>query len=231
MFRSARKKLLRTIPLVAATIVVGLGAYVVGFSAISDMQRSHAEYVANSFGRYLVDDVDHLEEMILGRHTPEVVAAVLGAVKPVGTIYQFRIYDQNGVLRGDSSLFARGQTVGPEVDARNAKAAAVLADGRADFSLREGDGTAEPRYYSDITVPLVDGKRPIGVLSVLSDETETWPGLFGQFRSVLLQVLLLLLPSTRPLIVRPKHSATALRIGIKIGTDHAARRISHLRRV
>lgn len=191
VLRSARKKLLRAIPLVAATIVVGLGAYAVGFSAISDMQRSHAEYVATSFGRYLVEDVGDLESMILGRHTPEVVAAVLGAVKPIGSIYEFRIYDQNGVLRGDSSLFAHGQIVGRDVDGRSAQAADVLASGRADFSLREGDGTSAPRYYSDITVPLVDGKRTIGVLSILSDETETWPGLFGQFRSVLIQVLLL----------------------------------------
>lgn len=191
MFRSVRKKLLRITPLVLATIVVGLGAYFVGFSAISDMQRSHAEYVATSFARYLVADVGELEAMLMGRHTPEVVAAVLGAVKPIGTIYEFRIFDQNGVLRSDSRLFADGQIVGRDVDGRSDKALAVLKTGRADFSLREGDGTTSPLYYSDITVPLLDDGRAIGILSVLSDETETWPGLFGQFRNVLLQVLVL----------------------------------------
>src|SRR5690606_10614767 len=33
--------------------------------------------------------------------------------------------------------------------------------------------------------------RPIGVLSVLSDETETWPALFDQFRNVIIQLLVL----------------------------------------
>lgn len=189
--RVARRRVARLLPLAIATVVVGLGAYFVGYSAISDMQRSHAEYVAKSFGDYLVDEVHDLEQMILGRHTPEVVAAVIGAIKPIGTVYEFRLFDQNGVLRGDSGMFARGLTIGRNVQGRSSTATAVLASGRAEFKLHEGDGIDSPRYYSNITVPLLDGKRTIGVLSVVSDETETWPGLFDQFRTVLLQVLAL----------------------------------------
>jgi diguanylate cyclase (GGDEF)-like protein len=189
--RVSRKNIARFAPLAIATVVVGLGAYFVGYTAISDMQRSHAEYVAKSFSDYLVEEVGDLEQMILGRHTPEVVAAIIGAVKPVGTVYEFRLFDQNGVLRGDSSMFARGLTVGRNVEGRSSTAVSVLSTGRSHFKMHEGDGVDTPRYYSDITVPLLDGKRTIGVLSVLSDETETWPGLFDQFRTVLLQVLAL----------------------------------------
>ncbi len=191
MFRVERKNLARFLPLAIATIVVGCGAYFVGYSAIADMQRSHAEYVATSFGRYLVDEVDGLENMILGRQTPDVTAAILGAVKPIGTVYQFRIFDQNGVLRGDSALFERGLTVSRDVQGRSDTAINVLATGRAAFRLRDGNGIDAPRYYSDITVPLLYGKRTIGVLSVLSDETESWPALFDQFRSVIVQVVAL----------------------------------------
>jgi len=192
MLRVVPKRFARFLPLAIATIVVGCGAYFVGFSAIHDMQRSHAEYVANSFGKYLVGEVANLERMILGAQTPEVTAAILGAVKPVGTVYQFRIFDQNGVLRGDSDLFARGLTISRNVEGRSDTALSVLNTRRAVFRLREGNGEDTPRYYSDITVPLLDGKRAIGVLSVLSDETESWPQLFDQFRSVLIQVLLLI---------------------------------------
>ena len=157
MFRVERKNLARFLPLAIATIVVGCGAYFVGYSAIADMQRSHAEYVATSFGRYLVDEVDGLENMILGRQTPDVTAAILGAVKPIGTVYQFRIFDQNGVLRGDSALFERGLTVSRDVQGRSDTAINVLATGRAAFRLRDGNGIDAPRYYSDITVPLLDG--------------------------------------------------------------------------
>lgn len=192
MLRVGRKRLARIVPLVIATIVVGFGAYFVGYSAIGDLQRSHAEYVANSFGKYLVEEVGDLDAMIQGRYRPEVVAAVLGALKPVGTVYEFRIFDQNGVLRGDSSLFARGLTIAPDTQERSQPAVDVLATRRAAFSLHEGDGSTTPRYYSDITVPLLDGARTIGVLSVLSDETETWPAFFDRFRTVLVQVLVLI---------------------------------------
>jgi len=193
MFRVDRKRFARILPLAIATLVVGCGACFVGYSAITDMQRSHAEYVAKAFGKYLVDEVDGLEAMILGQRTPEAVAAIVGAIEPLGTVYQFRIFDQNGVLWGDSSLFARGLTVDRDVQGRSEVAANVLATGRSAFRLREGDGTTTPRHYSDITVPLLDGKRAIGVLAILSDETESWPALFDQFRAVIVQVVLLIL--------------------------------------
>jgi hypothetical protein len=48
MLALAHKKLWQIVPLVVATVVVGVGAYFVGLSAITDMQKSHAEYVARS---------------------------------------------------------------------------------------------------------------------------------------------------------------------------------------
>ena len=69
MLRVGRRVASRVVPLAFATAVVGLGAYFVGYSTISDMQRSHAEYVASSFGRYLVEEVGNLEAIVAGvRH-------------------------------------------------------------------------------------------------------------------------------------------------------------------
>jgi len=192
MSRLSRKVVARIVPLVLATVVVGLGAYFVGYSTITDMQRSHAEYVASSFGRYLVEQVDSLDAVIAGGHSPQVVAAVIGAVKPIGTVYDFRLFDKNSVLRVDYARFARGQVLRPEDRVRSDAAANVLATGHVSFALHEGDGQATPRYYSDIIIPLLDGRRTIGTLAVLSDETETWPRLFAQFQSVLVQVALLI---------------------------------------
>jgi diguanylate cyclase (GGDEF)-like protein len=189
----AQKKLLLFVPLVAATIVVGVGAYFVGLAAITDMQRSHAEYVARSFAGHLLDMVPDLNGLIEGRRSPEVAAAMIGAVKPIGTIVYFEVFDQNGVLRANSSFSRREFAITPELQTRGPVAASVLATNRIQFQLKQGDGASRPRYYSDIVIPLVDGTRTIGVLSVLSDETETWPALFDQFRSVLLQVGALIL--------------------------------------
>ncbi len=189
----AQKKLLRFVPLIAATMVVGVGAYFVGLTAITDMQRSHAEYVAKTFARHLLNEIPDLSALIEGRRSPEAAAAVISAVKPIGTVVYFQIFDQNGVLRADSDFARRGFVIGKDLQTQNPLAAAVLATNRIEFKLGEGDGASRPRYYSDIIIPLLDGPRTIGVLSVLSDETESWPGLFDQFRSVLLQVGALIL--------------------------------------
>ena len=78
----------------------------------------------------------------------------------------YRLRELRGdVLRGDSSLFAQGLTVSRDIQGRSEIATNVLATGRSAFRLREGDGIVAPRYYSDITVPLLDGKRTIGVLT------------------------------------------------------------------
>lgn len=189
----APKNLWRFVPLAAATIVVGVGAYIVGNNAVHDMQRSHAEYVAKTFAHHLLEEIPDLGDLIEGRRPPEMVAATIGAVKPIGTIVYFQVFDQNGVLRADPHLAQQGFVISPDLDTRNPKAAEVLATNHIQFSLKEGDGASRPRYYSDILIPLVDGPRTIGVLSVLSDETESWPDLFEQFRTVLLQVAALIL--------------------------------------
>lgn len=188
MLGLAKKDFWRIAPLVAATLVVGVGAYFVGLSAISDMQRSHAEYVAKSFARHLLGEVPHLGEILDRRPPNRTGAALIGNVKPIGTIISFSVFDRAGVLRAGSGLEGQRETSRSPLS-RDAVAASVLTTRRVDFALKEGDGTTLPRYYSDIRIPLQDGHRTIGVLHVLSDETETWPGLFDQFRTVLLQVV------------------------------------------
>ena len=187
-----KKEWLRLVPLLVATIVVGIGAYAVGYSAITDMQRSHAEYVASTFATYLLEDVPDLEAMIEGQRSPDAIAATIGGVKSIGTVFEFRLFDRQGALRADSVVTSRDLTVGPDAGGRSDAAAAVLGTGHASFKLREGDAKSMPVFYSDIMIPLVDGNRTIGVLGVLTDETETWPALFEQFRTVLGQVVVLI---------------------------------------
>ena len=188
MLGLTQKDFWRIAPVVAATLVVGVGTYFVGLSAISDMQRSHAEYVAKSFARHLLGEVPRLGDILDGLPPHWAGEALIGNVKPIGTIVSFSVFDRAGVLRAGSELEPLREATRrrPESDA---VAASVLATQRVAFSLKEGDGATLPRYYSDISIPLLDGRRTIGVLHVVSDETETWPGLFDEFRNVLFQVV------------------------------------------
>ena len=188
-----QKEWLRLLPLLAATIFVGIGTYLVGYAAITDMQRGHAQFVAESYGQHLLDDFPNLEAMILGQTSPEDVASSLGSVNPIGAIFRFQLFDRRGELRADSERFAKGLAVDRDASGRSNVAAAAVATGRATFKLREGDGKSLPVFYTDIVIPLVDGERTIGALAVLSDETEGWPALFAQAQNVLAQIGVLML--------------------------------------
>jgi diguanylate cyclase (GGDEF)-like protein len=183
---------LRLLPLLIATLVVGVGIYFVGLSAIDGMQRAQAEYAAQSFGKYLVQQVPDLAGVIANGRADPAAAAALSSFKPIGTIIKFRIFDRTGNLRVDSSPFAAAHIVTAANSFEDLEARRVGSSGRSAFNFREGDGSYLPLYYSDIMVPLTDNGRTIGVLSVLSDETQARPDLLARFRTVAWQVLLLI---------------------------------------
>ena len=193
MLATVRKRILRALPLLIASLVVAIGTYFVGVSAIGDLQSSQAEFAARSFGKYLVQEVPGLDGIVSGKVTTGAPVDALATIKPIGSVFKFRIYDPYGNLRVDSSPFAATHIV----DSRNAfedlTAQTVASTGHPRFQLSNGDGHFLPEHYSEILVPLVVDDKLIGVLSVLSDESEILPELFSQFRSIALQVLALML--------------------------------------
>lgn len=192
MMSLLRSNLPRVLPLILATIVVGVGAYFVGLNAINDMERSQADAAARSFGKYLVQQVPSLDRILTGRMPPSMSLVVLRGVKPIGRVIEYRLYDQDGQLRADSYRHSRGQPILTE-QARSPEALALLVEGKQHFTINSGTESNAQSYYSQIMVPLISASgRTMGVLEVTSDETETWPGMFARFRSVILQVGILI---------------------------------------
>ena len=99
MLTAVRKRVLRTLPLVAASLVVAVGSYFVGLSAISDLQTSQAEYAARSFSKYLVQEIPGLPRIVSGAATAGPAVDALATIKPIGSVFKFSIYDLNGNLR------------------------------------------------------------------------------------------------------------------------------------
>jgi len=191
MLATSRNQIGRALPLIIATLVVGVGAYFVCVSALDELQDSQAEYVAKSFGKYLMHEVPDLTGIVSGRVASGEPAEVLGTIKPIGTVFKFRIYDQNGDLKVDSSPFAAGHVVNPKNSFQDVTAQGVASTGRSNFVLQHGDGEVLPLYYSEVMVPLMAGDRRIGAISVLSDQTESWPDLLDQLRLIFFQVIAL----------------------------------------
>jgi diguanylate cyclase (GGDEF)-like protein len=193
MLGVTRGRFMRLLPLLLATLAVTVGGYFVGLSAIDGMQRAQAEYAAKSFGKYLVQQVPSLADIVATGQPVAAASAALATIKPISPMLEFRVYNDAGDLRVDSSPFAAGHLVDARTAAADLGARNVTSTGRVSFALKRGDGGYLPATYSEVAVPLRDGDKLIGVLSVLSDETATWPELFAQFRSLIGQILLLIL--------------------------------------
>ena len=190
---TARLRAGRLLPLLAAVAVVCVGAYLVSLSAIADMQRSRGQYVGESFGKYLVQQVPDLAAILEGQPATKTTLDALAVLKPIGSVFKFQIYDASGNLKIDATAYATAHLVLPRNSFVNLDAKAVADGGSPSFTLSPGDGRAVPAYYSEILMPLRSGSQTVGVLSVLSDESQAWPEMISQFRAVIAEVALLVI--------------------------------------
>jgi len=193
MLAVVRRRLARTLPLLVASLVVGIGTYFVGLSAIRGLESSQAEYGAETFAKYLVREVPDLHGVINGRVTSGESVDLLASIRPIGSVFKYSIYNEEGLLRVDSSAYAQSHLVGLRDSFQDAIARDVFQSGQLNFELRTGDGHYLPAAYSEVMVPLIADNRAVGVLSVLSDETDSLPRFMAQFRTLAGELVALVL--------------------------------------
>jgi len=187
-----RKWLTGMIPVALAVLAVCIGGYFVGYSAITNMQRTHVEYVATTFAKDLAVAVPELKKIAWGQVNELSSNALLTKMRALGTVFKFEVYDQMGNLRGQSSFLSKRYDIPGDADLLRERAKRVLAEGNIDFTLEQAVNARQPEFYARIMVPLRVGNSTVGVLGVLSDETGTWPAMLSQFRNVIAQVLMLI---------------------------------------
>jgi diguanylate cyclase (GGDEF)-like protein len=188
----ASKRLTGMVSVALAIIAVCIGGYFVGYSAITNMQRTHVQYIAANFAKDLAVAVPQLKKIALGEVNELMANAILTRMRATGTVFKFEIYDQSGNLRGQSSFLSKRYVIPSDEAALRQRAREVFSDGHIHFTLEEGTGERMPKFYSRIMVPLSVGNSVVGVLAVLSDETGTWPQMLSQFKTVIAQVLMLI---------------------------------------
>jgi diguanylate cyclase (GGDEF)-like protein len=188
----ARKRITGMVSVAFAIIALCIGGYFVGYSAITEMQRTHVQYVATSFEKDLAVAVPQLKKIALGEVNELTANAMLTRMRATGTVFKFEIYDQSGDLRGQSSFLSKRYIIPHDEAALRQQAKDVFSSGQIHFTLEEGIGARAPKFYSRIMVPLSVGNSVVGVLAVLSDETGTWPKMLSHFRTVIAQVLMLI---------------------------------------
>ncbi len=71
-------------------------------------------------------------------------------------------------------------------------------------------------------MPLLSDNQVIGVLSVLSDETQAWPELIGQFRTVIAEVVVLIIVAFGVPVVLYMRKLTPARAGAPAAPAHGS---------
>jgi len=185
-------RLARLAPVAVAALAVCVGGYFVGYSAMTDMQRTHVQYVATSFAKDLAVNVPELKKIATGQVKENIANAMLTAMRPTGTVFKFQIYGRDGQLHGTSTFLSKRYTIPDDLETQRQRAVSVADTGQISFTIEERSGPRQPPFYSRIMVPLTVGQAQVGVLEVFSDESGTWPAMLAQFQQVIFQVLLLI---------------------------------------
>ena len=181
MQSGSEKRTLGILPLIVAIMVVAVGAVFVGNNSIWSMLRADTEASAKSWGEYIVSRVPQIDRIMTGDEPMEIAAAYLWGRNEFGSLRRFRLYDQLGYERMDSSqadfrpLSSGGQL------RRNFNAVSVFETGETSFDFVHDVVDDNPVYTARTLVPLVADEQPVGVLEVISDETHNWTSMRGQF--------------------------------------------------
>ncbi len=197
MQSKGERKTLGVLPLIIAVVMVAAGALIVANNSVWSIMRADAEANAHSWGSFLFDDVPAIDDVIAGRVPLENAVAYMWGRNEFGTLKRFRVYDKTGIERMDSAQVdfrPIRETTSPN---RNPTAAKVFAENESDFTFHDDvneqivdDKVVRGHTYTAHTlVPLIQGDKAIGVLEVISDETDNWKALRSKFEWAGIQII------------------------------------------
>ena len=160
--------------LVAALFValVGAGFGIVG-TASREILRSQAENTANGWANYLSANVPDLRQIAAGNAPAQASLDAFQRVHGTGDIVLLEVLDAEGrpqfssqatsklTLRTDSDLAARRAII------------QRVQQGGVETQVRRGDGRKGQAYFTDVLLPIMDGKSVVGILSVYVDMTQS----------------------------------------------------------
>ena len=175
------RRVLGVLPLIAAIVVVTIGALFVGNNSMWSMLRADTEAGARAWGEFIVARVPQIDRIVAGEEPMEIAAAYLWGRNEFGSLRRFRIYDKSGYERIDSGQSDfRPSSEGGQLR-RNLKVMDVYSSGVSRFDFTEDVVDDRTVYIARTAVPLVKEGEKIGVLEVISDETLSWNSLRAQF--------------------------------------------------
>ena len=163
------------VALLFLTLVAGSVGIISG--AAQEILRSQAEATARGWANYLTANVPDLRLIAAGRPPSSRSAALFDRVHGMGDIFLLEVLDLEGRPRFISQA---GGAVTLQSNASPDERRAVIQharQGMLEINTQRGKGGKEPAYFTDVLVPIVDGKSVIGILNIYIDLSQSYQSL------------------------------------------------------
>lgn len=177
----------------AALVVVGgifvLGAgYHLARTAIESTLRDDAIVTARSWGEYLGNALDDIENIAAGGPPSQASRHLLLTSQAIGDVFRYKIFDPDGrlVLISDDPQYA---PVESRLSEHNPTAAAVIATAQPHLEFKTGDGVRRPLHYSEAYVPLQRDGKSVGTIEVYVDQARSRAAMTATLGTLLVQVV------------------------------------------
>ena len=171
--------------ILAGLLFLMLVASAYGIVVVAGQQilRAQAENSSRGWMHSLMADGINLRDVFAGKPPSPAALATLDRVQAVGGILKLAVIDRTGHVQFETS--AGGANLGrpPLTDLaldENAPGAVIARarPGKVDFREQRFEGPNDTSYFVQVTVPVEEGQRVIGVVDFYMDMTESYRSLW-----------------------------------------------------
>ena len=153
---------------VALLVIVG-GVGIVLKATVDNLLYWDATAAAESWARYVVENVADIEEIADGQQPSAESMAFFIRTQQIRYVFGFEIID----LRGDVQLASDGSKISSIRGAAHSDTAVLAAaSGRPIIAVKEGSPPVRPKYYSEAYLPVIVDGRPQAVVAAYVDLSE-----------------------------------------------------------
>src|SRR5450755_3197663 len=170
MFGPFKVSTLKTVAFVAlVAIIVGAGVGQVLKSTVDDLLYWDATAAAESWAKYLAENVTDIEDIADGQPPSSESMAFLIRTQQIRHVFGFEIIN----LHGNVQLASDGSKISSIRGALHSDTAARAAELRQPvISVKEGTPPVRPRIYSEAYLPVIVDGRPQAVVAAYVDLSE-----------------------------------------------------------
>jgi diguanylate cyclase (GGDEF)-like protein len=172
MFGPFKVSTLKTVAFVAlVAIIVGAGVGQVLKSTVDDLLYWDATAAAESWAKYLAENVTDIEDIADGQPPSSESMAFLIRTQQIRHVFGFEIIN----LHGNVQLTSDGSKISSIRGAVHSDTAARAAElGRPVISVKEGTPPVRPKHYSEAYLPVIIDGRPQAIVAAYVDLNEQY---------------------------------------------------------